>query len=141
MREDLLETRSRLYGPLVVDCETAFVGLFWDVDGQVVAVGVPVSSADQYGECLTFDGGHAEHWAAWAAAGAAFLRQHHLPPSIQWSEYDDHPRGRVVFDQPAKTFVIYADRRLHGAAKITAIKHRFGLVGVACQVRTDSHYR
>lgn len=135
------DKQIELYSPLNVDNSTPFVGLFWEVGGQLVAAGVPLARADRYGDCLTFEGGHAEYWEAWAGAGAGVLRRRGLPLAIIATEYDDHPRGRVVFDQCADAFIIYADRRLHAAAKVSAIRCRFGLDGLACHVRADSHYR
>jgi hypothetical protein len=35
-----------------------------------------------------------------------------LPRQIASTQYDDWPRGRVVYEKPGRRFVIYADRRL-----------------------------
>lgn len=117
------------------------VGIFWFVNGVLVAVGVAVSRADRYGDCLTYDGGHAELWEAWSMAGPVWLRGHALPAAILSTEYDAHPRGRVIFDERQQSFMIYADRRLQRPAQIALLQERFGLKSVSTTVLGDSHYR
>ncbi|MFD1330744.1 hypothetical protein ACFQ4O_01895 [Methylopila musalis] len=129
------------FAPLSAVGSVPFVGLFWDVEGQLVAAGVPLSRADPYGDCLTFEGGHAEYWEAWASGGAGLLRRFALPLAVMTTEYDNHPRGRLVFDRRADAFMIYADRRLHAAEMVEEIKRRFGILDVACRIRSDPHYR
>lgn len=118
---------------------SASVGIFWLVDGELVAVGCAIAEASAYGDCLTYDGGHAEHWDSWRDAGAGWLRAHGLPQAILTTEYEAHPRGRIVHD--GEGFVIYADRRLQGRATVRLIRERFDLVDVPVRVRGDPHYR
>lgn len=115
------------------------VGIFWLVDGVLVAAGCPVEAASPYGDCLTYDGGHADHWERWQQAGARWIKDHDLPPVILMSEYDDHPRGRVV--KAAEGFVIYADRRLQNSKNIKLICGHFGLDQGKVTVKNDAHYR
>lgn len=117
------------------------VGLFWFIKPTILAVGVEITNADEYGDCLSFDGGHAELWDDWRSMDAASLRRSGVPLAVLSSEYDEHPRGRVIFDRRADVFMVYADRRLHAPVKIEALKRRFGLTGVVCRVRSDPHYR
>jgi hypothetical protein len=35
-----------------------------------------------------------------------------LAPIIARDEYEHWPRGRIVYEQPPKRFIIYADRKL-----------------------------
>lgn len=114
------------------------VGIFWMVGGDLVAAGCAVDEASPYGDCLTYDGGHAEHWERWQAAGARWLADHHLPLAILSTEYDQHPRGRIV--REPECFVIYADRRLQRPGDLSAIRARFGLDQMPVVVRSDSHY-
>ena len=115
------------------------LGIFWLVAGQLVAAGCPLKHAGLYGDCLTYDGGHAEHWEKWKEAGQRWIEKNGLPLAILTSEYDEHPRGRVV-KEPAG-FVIYADRRLHKPTFIARICHRFNLDPSFVTVRSDAHYR
>lgn len=115
------------------------VGIFWWVDGALLAAGCAVSEADTYGDNLTYDGGHAEHWDRWRSAGASWLKRHGMPILICTSEYDEHPRGRIV--KTPLGFVIYADRRLQGGAMIAAVCSHFGLDRLSVIVQSDPHYR
>ena len=72
------------------------VGIFWFVGDELIAVVCDLTNAVPYGDCLTYDGGHAEHWEAWQKAGASSLRSSGLPERIATSEYEEHPRGRIV---------------------------------------------
>lgn len=118
---------------------TGAVGIFWMVDGVLVAAGCGLEDAARYGECLTYDGGHAEQWEAWQKAGGRWLAKNGLPSSILTTEYDEHPRGRIVKEPTG--FVLYADWRLQGRAQVSAICERFGLDRSAVSVRSDPHYR
>ncbi len=118
---------------------TASVGIFWRVEGRWVAAGCALAEAVSYGDALTYDGGHAEHWDRWQAAGGRWLAAYHLPLAILESEYDEHPRGRVV-KMPAR-FMIYADRRLLGRESLAGVVALFGLEGEKVVASADSHYR
>ena len=115
------------------------VGIFWFVDGVLVSKGCPLSEAFEYGDCLTFEGGHAEAWDHWQSLGAAGLAKGELPASILTSEYDEHPRGRIV--KEPNRFVLYADRRLQTKTRIEKICARFELPRSETIVRSDPHYR
>jgi hypothetical protein len=119
--------------------ENGAVGIFWWIDGTLLAAGCAVSEAEAYGDNLTYDGGHAEHWDRWRAAGASWLKAHDMPLVICTSEYDEHPRGRIV--KRPEGFVVYADRRLHGRAIMSAICLHFDLESSAVVVQSDPHYR
>lgn len=126
------------------DRDTCCVGIFWrisTVNGpKLVSHVVSLADADEYGDFLTHPTGHYEIWEGWRASGAAALKQIGLPMEIATTEYEDHPRGRVVLDRRTDRFVIYADRRLQKAAIIADIKDCFAIAGKASIVRSDSHY-
>jgi hypothetical protein len=76
------------------------------------------------GDCLTYGPGHYETWAYWRRdrtvepALRAFVRSY---------EYEDWPRGRIVFDRARDLFIIYADRKLLTPAMIARIETQFHL--------------
>lgn len=117
---------------------TASVGIFWLVDGKWIAAGCSLDDAVPYGDALTYDGGHAEHWERWQNAGAHWLGGHDLPLTIMTDEYEDHPRGRVV--KMPDHFIIYADRRLLGPKSVARIVALFGLERSAVRTSPDAHY-
>jgi hypothetical protein len=95
--------------------ETPHVGIFWVVqttaaETHLLAAGCPLDQAEPYGDCLTYGPGH--YWAHWR-------RDQIVDPAlralVQSYEYEDWPRGRIVFDRSCDLFILYADRKLtHG---------------------------
>lgn len=125
---------------------TPRVGIFWGVpaaDGSLALITdhTSLSEAETYGAFLTHPRGHYEVWEAWRRLGPAGLRRRGLPPAIAWHEYEECPRGRIVYDREAKRFVVYADRQLQGAALIARIVEAFGLCNQRYNVQSDAHYR
>ena len=88
-----------------------------------------LAEAEPYGDCLTHAAGHYERWEQWRRLGAPRLAALGLPAQIASTEYDDWPRGRIIYEKPARRFVIYADRRLQAPKIIVAVKTAFGLDG------------
>lgn len=127
--------------PLPPQFDEPSVGLFWCIDDTIVAAGKPLRIADRYGEYLTYDGGHGEHWEKWKKVGSSWLKREGLPLTILNSEYDDHPRGRVIYSPNDHEFRIYADARLHDEPTINKICNRFALGNNKATVFRDSHYR
>jgi Integrase core domain len=90
------------------------VGIFWLVqtpNGELtlLAAGCPLDQAEPYGDCLTYSPGHYKTWAHWR-------RDKTVDPAlralVQAYEYEDWPRGRIVFERARDLFIIYADRKL-----------------------------
>jgi len=129
-----------LFRDVTNSAETPCVGIFWHVDGTMVADRWPLVDAELYGDFLT-SRGHYEVWETWRRKGERWLLQHHMPVSILMCEYEEFPRGRIVYDIHNDLFVIYADRRLQGADAISAIVRLFGLESSRTEVRSDGHYR
>jgi hypothetical protein len=123
--------------------ETPHVGIFWlvqtsDGETRLLASGCPLDQAEPYGDCLTYAPGHYETWAHWRRdktvhpALRALVRSH---------EYEDWPRGRIVFDQSRDLFVLYADRKLTTPETIERIATQFHLQAERTEVTTDVHYQ
>jgi hypothetical protein len=121
------------------------VGLFWAVEdvGRAVllAHAVPTGQAEAYGDMLTTETGHYDFWSASARRGVAGLREAGLPTAPAWSEYEEWPRGRVLYDCNARRFVVRADRQLHQPAFVRLIATRFGIAAADALIFPDDHYR
>jgi hypothetical protein len=117
------------------------VGIFWRVGNHLVIDRSALEMGETYGDCITHAGGHYERWQQWQAMGATRLAGLGYPTAIASTEYDEWPRGRIVYENPAKRFVIYADRRLQRPEVISALKSVFGLVEATVLVKSDAHYR
>jgi hypothetical protein len=117
------------------------LGIFWRVAGVLVIDRSTLDEGEPYGDCLTHAAGHYERWENWRALGAERLSAIGFPDRIASTEYDEWPRGRIVYERPAKRFVLYADRRLQKPDAIDALKRAFGLLEAEVMVMSDSHYR
>jgi hypothetical protein len=100
-----------------------------------------IGFAEPYGECITHAAGRYERWQEWQALSGASRAAAGYPDRIGSTEYDQWPRGWIVYETPSRWFVVYADRRLQQPAVIEALKTAFGLNGAEVIVRSDSHYR
>ena len=120
---------------------TQVVAPSWRVANVLVVDGSTLGEAETYGDCITHAAGHYECWQEWQALGARRLASMGYPVCIVSTEYDEWPRGRIVYETPARRFVIYADRRLQGSDTIDAIKVAFGLGDATVIVKSDLHYR
>jgi hypothetical protein len=119
------------------------VGIFWcvlDTSGvrHLLADHCALHAAEPYGDCLTFGPGHYEVWQRWQRARAPITP---LTPLIRSHEYEEWPRGRVVFDRKADRFFLYADRRIQNADLLPALRALFCLPAHRVIVRADAHYR
>ena len=125
--------------------EIGMVGPFWVVesDGRVgiIALTVPLKQAEPYGDMLTVGTGHLDYWSRLAHRGARALREAGIPTAPIWSEYEEWPRGRVMYDRAAQRFIIRADRQLHRPAFIRLIVDRFGIAVDDATILPDDHYR
>jgi hypothetical protein len=117
------------------------IGIFWRVGNCLVIDRTTLPQAEPYGDCLTHASGHYERWSAWQALGATGLRAAGLPPEIGLREYDEWPRGRVVYEVPHRRFVLYADQRLQWPEILAQLRQAFGLANADVIVRGDPHYR
>ena len=56
-------------------------------------------------------------------------------------EYEDWPRGRIVFDRSRELFILYADRKLLTPATVARIATQFHLPAERTEVQSDFHYQ
>ncbi len=129
------------YDPALDSLRDASVGIFWRVGGVLVTDRSTLAEAESYGDCLTHAGGHYELWEQWRRLSAPRLASLGLAAHIASTEYDEWPRGRIVYEQPEPRFIIYADRRVQAPEVIGAVTTAFGLDGAQAVVKSDLHYR
>jgi hypothetical protein len=113
--------------------ETPHVGIFWvlqtpEAETRLLTAGCPLDQAEPYGDCLTYGPGHYETWAHWR-------RDRTVEPAlralVRSYEYEDWPRGRIVFDRSRDLFIIYADRKLLTPATDRAPRNPISIAGGA----------
>jgi hypothetical protein len=123
--------------------ETPHLGIFWMVqtpNGEVnlLTASCPLDQAEPYGDCLTYSPGHYETWAHWR-------RDKTVDPAlralVRSYEYEDWPRGRIVFYRARDLFILYADRKLLTPATVARIEAKFHLLAERTEVQSDWHYQ
>jgi hypothetical protein len=123
--------------------ETPHVGIFWLAqstygEARLLTAGCPLDQAEPYGDCLTYGPGHYETWAQWR-------RDRTVNPAlralVRSYEYEDWPRGRIVFDRSRDLFIIYADRKLLTPATIARLETQFLLPTERTEIQSDLHYK
>lgn len=115
------------------------IGIFW----LIMENGVPrfltdmvsVDEGEQYGDSVTWSG-HYDFWEK--------IRTQKKTPLVSrvplWSEYEEWPRGRVIFNKKHNHFVVYADKKIlteTGKQELTSI---FSLPGNQTIFKQDGHY-
>lgn len=114
-----------------IGCEPR-VGIFWLADGKLIFDATPVSSAEVYGDCLGHAKSHLEYWTGLQRAGI-------IPADF---EYEDLPRGRIVFNMRSRQYIVYADKCILEKLNIVRkILHDFGLHEDGTVLSSDEHYR
>jgi hypothetical protein len=80
-------------------------------------------------------------WNHWQERRAAPPTVQSIFKEIAGREYEDFPRGRIVYHIKTGRFILYADRRLQQEHTIANIADKFGLASCTFVVRSDAHYR
>lgn len=124
--------------------EHARIGIFWWFRGQLLARSVPFAQAERRGQRLDSPQAHVTEWPRLIAQHRKAL------PLLSVLEYDEVPRGRVVFHILTQTFVIYMDESLFEKSAsglranpdvAEALRRTFALQGLTVRFATDPHYR
>jgi hypothetical protein len=107
------------------------VGIFWLVDGEPLIDSTALSEAEPYGDHLTHPRGHAEMWEQYQRGGLV----------SQEMEYEEPPRGRVIYHTKTRRFAFLADRCiLRDKGVVRSIMFEMNLP-TNTATDTDSHYR
>jgi hypothetical protein len=105
---------------------------------RLLTAGCSLEAAEPYGDFLTFAGGHHEIWASWRKIKDSNAA---LWALVRTFEYEEWPRGRIVFDRVKKRFILYSDRKLMPPETISQIQSKFALPPAKTSVETDFHYQ
>jgi hypothetical protein len=107
------------------------VGIFWLVDGKTLIDSTSLSEAAPYGDHLTHPRGHIDVWEQWRLSGLV----------SQEMEYEEPPRGRVIYHTKTRRFTFLADRCiLRDKNVVRRIMLELKLPRNT-ETDTDSHYR
>jgi hypothetical protein len=111
------------------------------VNDIVVLERSTLDEAEPYGDYLTHPVGHHERWEEWQGLGKTGLSALGCRAIIAITEYEEWPRGSIVYEETMDFFVIYADKRLQNPETIGLVKTAFGLGNADAIVRSDDLYR
>jgi hypothetical protein len=76
------------------------LGIFWLVGGKLVLVSTPLDQCELYGNVLNEPRSHVDFWTELQSKGV-------VPRE---TEYEEAPRGRVVYNVKTKQFTLMTDR-------------------------------
>jgi hypothetical protein len=108
------------------------VGIFWLFDDQLIIDSTPLSMAELYGTALTHPTGHIDYWTRLQHTGA-------VPAEV---EYEEPPRGRVVFVGREQRFYLLADKCILSRRKdVRKIMDAMHLPPGKTTEGRDEHYR
>lgn len=115
------------------------IGIFWFVEEKgksyLLTDMVPVNRGEQYGNSITW-GGHYDFWEKIRKRRDKYL----VSQVPRWSEYEEWPRGRVIFNTHDNSFVVYADKKILTDRGKKEISMTFCLNDCSTVFRTDGHY-
>jgi hypothetical protein len=102
----------------------SFVGIFWAVQEKGSAAVLldhrcPISEAEPYGDMLTCPHGHYEVWERWQNTSNS--DRPGLRSLIATAEYEEWPRGRIVYSSPNDQFILYADAQILSRPDLVAV--------------------
>jgi hypothetical protein len=125
---------------------TSHIGIFWGIPNpdhswRILIDKISLADAEPYGDFLTHPRGHYDVWGKWQKLNATALAKRAIPEAVAFHEYEDFPRGRIVYHVKTRQFVIYADRRLQRPDILADIVSLFSLSPGGFIVRFDAHYR
>ncbi|MET2829309.1 hypothetical protein [Mesorhizobium shangrilense] len=121
------------------------VGFFWIVPDRlghdaILGEAFDLAKAETYGEALTHPLGHYDYWTLMKARGPAWLRARNLSGSLLTTEYEDWPRGRLVFFPAQERFTLLADRRIFRSSRLNLVWAMFQVAEHRVDLRRDGHY-
>lgn len=108
------------------------VGIFWLLRDRVVHDTSLLSDAEPYGKCLGHPESHYDYWT----------RQQRLGAVPRDMEYEESPRGRIVYDTITERFTLFADRCvLAKKSFVNQVLSTMHLPTNRTDLKTDGHYR
>jgi hypothetical protein len=106
------------------------LGIFWSFKGRLLRAQTRLEDGIDAPDAINAKDDHVTFWPV--------LQRGH--PDLRNLEYEDVPRGRVVFMKKPKKFLVYMDKKLHKPTVKKLIMAEFHLPETTTVFRTDSHY-
>jgi len=113
------------------------VGIFWIHPKTNELFGVHGEAHDTAIDDSLFLNTHHDHYQAWKN----MKRQKALPEEFEYSEYEDVPRGRVIFDKEAKKHRVFGPtKQMKNPQVQSRILREFNLPKAQTIFADDVHY-
>jgi hypothetical protein len=106
------------------------VGIFWCYKEQIISASVPLESGVDEGDFVNGPYDHISYWEV--------VRQTHR--ELKYLEYEEVPRGRVLYEKGKKRFRIYMDKCLFNNDHKKLLLITFCLKETDFDFATDEHY-
>ena len=107
------------------------MGIVWLVGRRLIFDSTPVAEAEDYGDCKTHGRSHSDCWTELQKRGT-------VPRN---AEYDQYPRGRVVYNRRTRQFRLMLDGCIiRNTRLVSRIMGKLSLPKNT-NVLADSHYR
>lgn len=108
------------------------IGIFWYWNHQVIGIAhtFEYEQADSIG-LIDSPYTHVEYWTT--------LQEQY--PELQNYEYEQIPRGRIIFDKNKSKAIMYLDKSLLYKSKVKRLYSFFDLDEKKIILRKDPHYR
>jgi len=110
------------------------VGIFWLYRGEILA---RICSVDDGLDDEQFVNSPFDHVNTWPAIQQ---RERTRLPELSALEYQEVPRGRILYDKRRSAFLCYLDRATDSPATRAVITAAFALAGQQMSIRYDDHY-
>jgi len=106
------------------------VGIFWFYEGRLIIDSVPISQAEACEGFCNYPESHEQFWSQLQRRGVVSTE----------TEYDEAPRGRVVYDAKSQQFLLMADRCILKNPEL--VKRILAALDLPTRTKTepDSHY-
>ncbi len=113
--------------------KTGKIGIFWIYQGRVLARPISIKDGEPQDDFIDSPDSHVHVWDE----PDGFMRDY---PELAECNYEDIPRGRVLYESSEDRYVIYLDECLMNAKDQAALKQAFNLAKEDCVFRSDPHY-
>ena len=106
------------------------VGIFWIFKGKLLKSETALDGGAEYGDVVHSQHDHIDYWPV--------LRGQN--PELKQLEYEDVPRGRVMYFKQTKKFRVLMDKVLHTPQNKQLLLKAFNLPKARTTFGTDPHY-
>ena len=108
------------------------VGIFWVLGKRILIDGTPITQAEGCSDFKIHDG---DHYTVWGTYQKAAVVSEDL-------EYEDVPRGRVMYNTKTEQYLLLADRCiLKDPGLVSRIEGKMNLPHDSTRIGSDDHYR